>query len=716
MADIVNTGTAANDGSGDDLRTAFSLVNERFQQLQGTLSQITWAPGLAIEATPARQWTVVAGQAYVAASNHTAGATFAADLAGGKWLAVDVAQLLADLASSAAGKGSALVGFQAAGAGALVANVQEQLREIVFAKNYNTIQAAFDAAAGKTLILERNSVYNITALTIPAGITLISRGATFRKTAASADYGITIAGAIDADAIILSSVGGAVDNGIRITGGMCNIGRIEARSDFSGSAYGVHFQSTGAAALSALNIGRCVADKYAASVQVFNVADSRIGTVECKTYRTGLYLRDVKNTSFAKLNTAVMLAGSTGGPGQNGLLLESTLANDSLENVSFGRVEIFDSAEHGVRIGGQLRMRDIHFESVHTVNTGAGGVGATGGSGFKALGATDGNPLLHENITIGTLLVEDCSTTGNGLGNFAGVQLENIKGFACGTMIVQKKNNPFSSHYGISMAGVEGFDVGVWSLKDCKVHAVRIFDDAFFGKRYVRKVHVGGGLLEVTSAVSPVVLYGGGGSEYKDISVCSTIRGGVAAMRSEALTAGGAYEANNWRVVYSDPLDMAGAPPLQLSTADDQFVIDFTGPYYGSYAPGASNGSVYKDPSSQTNPLRMRKGQNWVSIGADTQTVVIADDAVFTFAPNRSSGFLFVTLPSTAHYGQSWFRATSVPFGAKVAGGASFATVTSALTGTTGADGYVTVGVQNNLVYVENRTGGSQTVSITQQA
>lgn len=123
MADIVNTGAAANDGSGDDLRTSFQLVNQRFQQLLGTLSQITWAPGLAISATPLRQWTVVAGQAYVAASNHTAGATFAADLAAGKWLAVDVAQLMSDLATTGAGKGAEMVALDDGASGSLWSTV-----------------------------------------------------------------------------------------------------------------------------------------------------------------------------------------------------------------------------------------------------------------------------------------------------------------------------------------------------------------------------------------------------------------------------------------------------------------------------------------------------------------------------------------------------------------------------------------------------------------
>jgi hypothetical protein len=107
MPDIVNTGQVANDGTGDPLRTAFGLINQRFQELLGTLSQITWTPDLAIEAAPARQWTVVGGQAYVAAVNHTAGATFAGDLALGRWLAVDVVQLREELQGAG---GSAIVG------------------------------------------------------------------------------------------------------------------------------------------------------------------------------------------------------------------------------------------------------------------------------------------------------------------------------------------------------------------------------------------------------------------------------------------------------------------------------------------------------------------------------------------------------------------------------------------------------------------------------
>lgn len=219
MADIVNTGTAANDGSGDDLRTAFQLINERFQQLLGTLSQITWAPGLAISATPLRQWTVVAGQAYVAASNHIAGATFAADLAAGRWLAVDVAQVQGDLdafiaaiSSPASGNGdeivgsndgaggslwttvagfisrvvssagASVVGFIQSGAGAVIETVQKVLRQRITVTQFGALGdgiasdtaafiAAYTAHPGKTIYMpEPAAGYKLDGLlTLPAG-------------------------------------------------------------------------------------------------------------------------------------------------------------------------------------------------------------------------------------------------------------------------------------------------------------------------------------------------------------------------------------------------------------------------------------------------------------------------------------------------------------------------------------------------------------------
>lgn len=140
MANIVNPGQAPNDGGGDTLRDSMVQINARFQELLGTLSNRgAWAPSIAYHATPAREWVTNAGQAYVAITNHISGATFSVDLAAGIWLAVDLTQLISNLAATGPGKGANLVGFIQAGSGAVARTVQDKTRETVSIKDFGAV-------------------------------------------------------------------------------------------------------------------------------------------------------------------------------------------------------------------------------------------------------------------------------------------------------------------------------------------------------------------------------------------------------------------------------------------------------------------------------------------------------------------------------------------------------------------------------------------------
>lgn len=126
MADIVNVGTAPNSGDGDALRNAFVKVNARLQQIAALINNRgAWTTATAYSAE-ARDWVVHDDQAYMAAVSHVSG-VFATDLAAGRWLAVDVAQLILDLADPGAGKGAALIGYQRSGLGAVLQNLYAKL-------------------------------------------------------------------------------------------------------------------------------------------------------------------------------------------------------------------------------------------------------------------------------------------------------------------------------------------------------------------------------------------------------------------------------------------------------------------------------------------------------------------------------------------------------------------------------------------------------------
>lgn len=90
--------------------------------------------------------------------------------------------------------------------------------------------------------------------------------------------------------------------------------------------------------------------------------------------------------------------------------------------------------------------------------------------------------------------------------------------------------------------------------------------------------------------------------------------------------------------------------------------------------------------------------------------VTIPDDDVMQLTLPVDWGHVFISSSSTNLHGMFWFRGSLVT---KYFGPNAVVAGTGALTGTTGTDGQVTLSCTGNIMYLENRSGGSQKISIT---
>jgi hypothetical protein len=101
--------------------------------------------------------------------------------------------------------------------------------------------------------------------------------------------------------------------------------------------------------------------------------------------------------------------------------------------------------------------------------------------------------------------------------------------------------------------------------------------------------------------------------------------------------------------------------------------------------------------------------------GFYSESLSIADDAVATITPASTSGFIAVYAAGTAgNWWIGYYRAAGTAVATAIASGAQGAAVTSSLSGTTGADGNLTVAaLSGGTIQIENRTGASRTVTVT---
>lgn len=545
----------------------------------------------------------------------------------------------ADLASTASGKGAALVGFIQNGTGAVPRTLLAKVREIASVADFGAvgdgvtddttaINAAAAASVGKTLLLDASKTYVISAITIPAGVTLAANNSVFRKVSASATPAITIQGSFIADRVVLSSPGSAADVGIRIAGRSVYIDRLVSTSDAVDSNIGIQVQSTDGTALEYIFIRSMRIVNFLSAALIFNVGYSEFNNIRIISYRLGVYLRDVYGSNFRGAHIDTMAPSATGAAGQNGLLVESTLAGSSSNNLRFDSWSVVNAAEHGYRFGGQLAIQNVWMRDCRSTLSGNAGAAATGGSGFKVLGATTVAGQRHRDFFFDNCIAEDVSTTA-GQGNFAGFIIAGADNVHLTDCSVAPKSNTYSSWHGFSIEDTTETFLTNCHARACRQHGIRVTTGTYTISPgvlgVVDKTRIIGGYFDVDAASASAVLRinadGTDAAGTVDEMTLSGVvfSGGNCAVRAES---GLTYTKNLFDLEYVNPGNITGGPPLQIS--GDAIRVNFRGLFYGTSGAQAANGSYFLDTTSGT--MRMRRAGGWtiisdIDFGTYTPTV-----------------------------------------------------------------------------------------------
>ena len=149
-----------------------------------------------------------------------------------------------------------------------------------------------------------------------------------------------------------------------------------------------------------------------------------------------------------------------------------------------------------------------------------------------------------------------------------------------------------------------------------------------------------------------------------------------------------------------------GSTPPTRPVMGSEWYCTTDGRTYIWYEDEDSSQWVESSPQSTVDDSHLAARQFYV--------VTLDDDTVSTIVPSAArTGHILVTGEDNTTHIMGWYCATSSPASSKYMGSATTDIVNTALTGTTGTDGNITIGVQDNLIYLENRNGVTNTFKIT---
>ncbi|MDT8328135.1 MAG: hypothetical protein RQ750_12245 [Roseovarius sp.] len=604
------------------------------------------------------------------------------------------------------------------------------------------VQAALDAAAGGKLVFGAGKTYGYTNLTIPQGVTIRRNGATLDRITASTAHGVVIEGDAEIDGLVITTPGGlGGDKAVAIRGSNVHIGFMSViaavEGDHTVSNWAVEIGSSPAgAALSRITIDQFFCRNFTTAVFAKQASLISINNALVEFYRLAFFLRDVARSTFDNVACRFIGAAVNGAAGENGLLLESSVASGSTSQLSFTNWHVSDSGEHAYRLGGQLAIKDVSFENCTATRPGSsiltGDLSSGewhGGCGFKILGGASTTTEFHENISFENCSVIDTNVTygtypaGHGVNNFTPWLIMMAKNVRLSNCWMKAVDQSIVARNGVLFTAVDGLTFDACSFRDTESVAIKPFEETPVagspGTDYpIKNLTVNGGFFEVvdTTPGNGIVMYMSDAATYahENWTVRGAVfRGGTSAVRVETVGAG-SFANIDLEYTYIDSIvdDQTFVSPSAIGGGIGNVRVSAVAPWRPAAGfPAVKNGSTWTSPND--GEVRTKSDGVWRR-GPKTYTVVIATDDVATIIPPAADvGVIFVAGNGLAEHVFGWYRATSSPRATKYGGAAAVNMVATALTGTTGAPGSVTVGIQNNLIYIENRTAAANTFRVS---
>ncbi|MED3832919.1 hypothetical protein [Peribacillus frigoritolerans] len=493
--------------------------------------------------------------------------------------------------------------------------------------DYTALQAAFDAAQGKVLVLEKGKVYRIPnekTLTIKSDITVIANGAKFQKLTAGTNYVISITGSnVNIDYLGYVPFGSASETGVKITGSNVTIGTFESTTDFLGC--GGDSTSRNALLVDGLasqvrniRIGKIITKNWDRVIQVRNAKGVFFDNLDIDTFKQAVYLRDVRNSKFPSAHLRGLSVNSNGSPGENGLLIESVDTDYGSRFIKIGEWVVEDTGEHGFRIGGQKIVADVTFDTCTSRKPGRGTVGngtteagiGHGGCGFKVLGPTT-SASRHRNIRFINCTAEDGrSDVPSSRVNFAGFNIGKCINVTVENPIVRTNGASVTDRSfvnGIEIIGSEDVTISNPNIGYTTYNGIHFYDaDTSTGDfgALLSRVNINGGVI--LGPVNAGVYIAANNYTFRRIAINGTMLDtGAALYALQAVKTGaGAFSGCSVNAYVN--------PTTTVTTMDgmDDWLASMTG-YFTATPNNAANGSTFRDTVGN---FRIRKAGAWVTM------------------------------------------------------------------------------------------------------